>query len=69
MLNHAVGKSLVQNRFLDIVRELCKIKQGSANLQVCAHTVRETEISYQQILTLITDCDCIVLLERNRSAN
>lgn len=36
MMNHAVGTSLVQNRFLDIVRELCKIKQGSGNLQVCS---------------------------------
>lgn len=34
MMNHTVGASMVQNRFLDIVRELCKIKQGSGNLQV-----------------------------------
>lgn len=70
MLNHGVGKSLVQNRFLDIVRELCKIKQGSGNLQVrlvfCS--TRKT-LSNRPPIRLITDCHFIVLLERNNSTN
>lgn len=39
MLNHTVGITLVKSRFLDIVRELRRIKQGNGNLQVCYHSM------------------------------
>lgn len=68
MLNHGTGKSLVQNRFLDIVRELCKIKQGSGNLQVHKTFVASDKGKFL-IEKRISDCDCIVLPERNDSTN
>lgn len=46
MLNHAVGTSLVRARFLDIVRELCKIKQGSGNLQVQQYNINPGKINF-----------------------
>ncbi|KAJ6649170.1 Phospholipase A-2-activating protein [Pseudolycoriella hygida] len=61
MLNHEVGVNLVKSRFLDIVREFCRIKQGSQNLQIAISsfylnvTVWQIEFADREIVRLTTE--------------
>lgn len=67
MLNHAVGTSLVRNRFLDIVREMCKIKQGSGNLQVTKPRILKRFIKSR--FNLISDCNFFIFLKCDNFTN